>query len=159
MSTNIYRNNFQNNANNNSFKQNLYQIKNFYTSTKTVDCLSFEPELEKINEAEFLQEDTKEIESIISELNEAVQININIQENEIDECQEILNILKKPNQKKKMLKSHECKNIAKIRSTPFKILKHPKKISLVGRVLSDTPSCDTQCSSNKFTTTTISTPY
>ena len=161
MNTNILGDNIQNNVNENSFAQNLYQIKPFFVSPETIDSLSFESKKEKINGSEFFENDSKEIESLISELNEAVQININIPENELDECQELLNILKKP--QPKMLKSHECKSknickMTKIKSTPFKSLKHPKKISLVGRVLSDIPSCDTQCSSNQFTTTAISTP-
>ena len=44
-----------------------------------------------------------------------------------------------------------------IKTCLFKPLNRPKKISLIGRVFSDTPSNDTQSSSNQNISKTIST--
>ena len=137
-----------------SFSKDLYKIKNFYNSSKINENILFEPENEQLKcQGEILEEDLKDTEKILQELNLAIQIDLNIQEND-DECQELLTILRKPAQKK--LATQKCKT--KIKCGPFKSLKHPKKICLVGRVLSDIPSCDTQCSSNQFLPSTISTP-
>ena len=143
----------QNDILNDSFSKDLYKIQNFYNSSQIKDNILFEPENDQLKcQGEILKEDLRDTELILLELNQAIQINLNFQED--DECQELLTILRKPAQKK--LTSQKCKT--KIKCGPFKSLKHPKKISLVGRVLSDIPSCDTQCSSNQFLPSTISTP-
>ena len=135
----------QNDILNDSFSKDLYKIQNFYNSSQIKDNILFEPENDQLKcQGEILKEDLRDTELILFELNQAIQINLNFQED--DECQELLTILRKPAQKK--LTSQKCKT--KIKCGPFKSLKHPKKISLVGRVLSDIPSCDTQCSSNQF---------
>ena len=145
--------NSKNDISDSSFSKDLYKIKNFYNSSQIKNAILFEPENELFKcQDEILEEDLRDTEKILFELNKAIQININIQED--DECQELLTILRKPAQKK--LASQKCKT--KTKCVPFKSLKHPKKISLVGRVLSDIPSCDTQCSSNQFLPSTISTP-
>ena len=91
-------------------------------------------------------EEIEDIETILSELNKAIDIDmryVSLNENKIrekyqyqNECEEILSILKKP---------LSDKNIS---NNPFKILTKPKKISLVGRVFSDIPSDDTKNSAN-----------
>ena len=93
--------------------------------------------------------DTEEIEefkTILAELNKAIDIDLRFvspNENKTEEryqyqeeCEEILSILKKPLSEKNLT------------SNPFKILKKPKKVSLVGRVFSDIPSDDTKNSTN-----------
>ena len=89
-------------------------------------------------------EDNLEIKTILSDLDK----NINLKEKEnknFKECQEILNILKKP---------LSDKNI-RFYNSPFKPLLKPRKISMVGRVFYDIPndenntnSVTTQNSSN-----------
>ena len=91
-------------------------------------------------------EENEDIETILTELNKAIDIDTrflssNENKNEEkyqyqDECEEILSILKKPLSEKSLS------------NNPFKILKKPKKVSLIGRVFSDIPSDDTKSSAN-----------
>ncbi len=81
---------------------------------------------------------------LINELDKAIQINFdnnennNKENNNTNECEEILSILRQP---------LSNKNIR--RGCPmFKKLKEPRKISLVGRRLTDLPSDSTKGSSN-----------
>ena len=91
-------------------------------------------------------EDNLEIKTILSDLDKNININIKEKENKnFKECQEILNILKKP---------LSDKNI-RFYNSPFKPLLKPRKISMVGRVFYDIPndenntnSVTTQNSSN-----------
>lgn len=91
-------------------------------------------------------EDNLEIKTILSDLDKNIDINIKEKENKnFKECQEILNILKKP---------LSDKNI-RFYNSPFKPLLKPRKISMVGRVFYDIPndenntnSVTTQNSSN-----------
>ena len=72
--------------------------------------------------------------NILTDLNKNIEININemqIYENQnYEECQEILSILKKP---------FSQKNLKTSLYSPFKPLTRPKRVSLKGRVLSDIP--------------------
>ena len=91
-------------------------------------------------------EDNLEIKTILSDLDKNININLKEKENKnFKECQEILNILKKP---------LSDKNI-RFYNSPFKPLLKPRKISMVGRVFYDIPndenntnSVTTQNSSN-----------
>ena len=81
-----------------------------------------------------LCEDNKEensvFKAILDDLNKNIEINVKELENENkNECQEILDILKFP---------LSDKNI-RGRISPFKPLLKPKKISMIGRVFSDIP--------------------
>ena len=89
-------------------------------------------DLKKIDFIDDKNEENNEIQSILSDLNKNIEINI--KENEIEnknynECQEILNILKKP---------LSDKNIT-FHYSPFKPLLEPKKISMVGKVFYNIP--------------------
>ena len=133
---------------------NEYKEKNNLNIISEHKSTLFEFNKEKYNETyEFFieninEEEIKDINIILDELNKAILINIdNIYNNSDDECQEILFLLEKKNDKKN--KNIKIKN-KKINNKccPFKPLKKPKKISMVGRVLSNSPSNETQCSSN-----------
>ena len=73
-------------------------------------------------------EDHKEENNIINNILVELNKNIDIKIPENQECKEILEILKKP---------YSDKNLRNY--NPFKPLSKPKKISLIGRVLSDIP--------------------
>ena len=135
---------------NNSFENNLDKIIPFYITNKKQQTTKFDYIKEMKNEQNLFvdKEDIEDISFIISELNNAIQINLdNVEDNYIG-CKEILSILKKPKHAK--IVKYKAKKV------PFKNLSKPKKISLKGRVLSDMPSNDTQSSSNHYTTGTIS---
>ena len=135
---------------NNSFENNLNKIIPFYKKNKPQQSTKFDIK-EMKNDQNLLvdKEDLEDISFIISELNNAIQINLdNVEDNYIG-CKEILSILKQPNHAK--IVKYKTKKV------PFKILSKPKKISLKGRVLSDMSSNNTQSSSNHYTARTIST--
>ena len=103
--------------------------------------------LKKIDFVDDKNEENNEIKSILSDLNKNIEINIKeseIENKNYNECQEILNILKKP---------LSDKNI-RFYNSPFKPLLKPRKISMVGKVFypndenSNTYSIATQNSSN-----------
>lgn len=125
-----------------SFENGLLYINNFYQQS-SIDEIEFsysiEPSLKSPSMYMFLSpEENQEVENILQVLDEAIQINIEPNENLYkDECEEIISILKKPIPKKIHHKKHHEKNL-------FKCFKTPKKISLVGRVLSDIPSNEIQ---------------
>ena len=93
-----------------------------------------------------LYEDNKEensvFKTILDDLNKNIEINIKELENENkNECQEILDILKFP---------LSDKNI-RGRISPFKPLLKPKKISMIGRVFSDIPLVEINNNTNNNT--------
>ena len=79
------------------------------------------------NEVEDNKEENIIINNILIELNKNIEIEIP----ENQECKEILQILRKPYSDKDLRNYY-----------PFKPLSKPKKISLIGRVLSDIPDDD-----------------
>ena len=108
-----------------------------------------------INKIDFIEEkseDNNEIQSILNSFNNNSEINIKKiiqkEDNNYKECQEIINILKKPLSEKNV----------RFYSSPFKPLLKPRKISMEGKVLYNSPkyeininnvnSSDTQNSSN-----------
>ena len=79
--------------------------------------------------------ENNEIESILNDLDKNIEINIketDIENNNYQECQEILNILRRP-------LSH--KNLQFFYS-PFKPLVTPRKISMEGKVLCSVSNCE-----------------
>ena len=107
--------------------------------------------IKKIDFIEEKSEDNNEIQSILNILNNKSEINIREkqkEDNNYNECQEIINILKKPLSEKNV----------RFYSSPFKPLLKPRKISLEGKVLynsskneiniNNVNSSDTQNSSN-----------
>ena len=107
--------------------------------------------IKKIDFIEEKSEDNNEIQSILNILNNKSEINIREkqkEDNNYNECQEIINILKKPLSEKNV----------RFYSSPFKPLLKPRKISMEGKVLYNSPkyemninnvnSLDTQNSSN-----------
>ena len=96
-------------------------------------------------------EDNIEIKNILSDLNKNIELNITEKEKENDnskECQEILNILKKP-------LSH--KNI-RYYNSPFKPLLKPRQISMVGKVFFNIPNDENNTNNNtKSNTNSITT--
>lgn len=107
-----------------SFENEKQNTLNFISNF--VDEKEIENEIDKN-----LEEDSKEenciFKSILDDLNKNIEINI--KENNNKDFQEILDILKYP---------HSDKNI-RDRISPFKPLLRPKKISMIGKVLSDFP--------------------
>ena len=107
--------------------------------------------IKKIDFIEEKSEDNNEIQSILNSLNNNSEINvkeIQKEDNNYNECQEIINILKKPLSEKNV----------RFYSSPFKPLLKPRKISMEGKILYNSPkyeininnvnSSDTQNSSN-----------
>ena len=138
---------------NSSFEKDLYKINNFFYINKNQETLKFDYLQELKSDLEIFdsKEDYDNINLLVSELNNAIQINLNgIDDDEIG-CQEILSLLKKSKHNK--INKYQNKNKKAI----FKNLSKPKKISLKGKVFSDIQSIDTQSSSNQQLTGTIST--
>ena len=136
---------------NSSFEKDLYKINNFFYINKNQEALKFDYLQEFRSDLEILdsKEDYENINLLVSELNNAIQINLNeIDDDEIG-CQEILSLLKKS--------KHNKINKYKNKKAIFKNLSKPKKISLKGKVFSDIQSIDTQSSSNQQLTGTTST--
>ena len=111
----------------NNFISNLsFEKKNFkdeifdkYISIKKMDFLDDK------------NEENNEIKSILSDLDKNIEINIKENENKnYNECQEILNILKKPLSDKNL----------RFYNSPFKPLLKPRKISMVGKILCGIPN-------------------
>lgn len=138
-----------------SFENEIQTVNNFYKSSNIYEddldlCYSRENILK--SEIDLSSEENKDLEKVINELNEAIQIDLDQKRNiHNDECDEIISILKKPIKKIRSYKNRGERNL-------FKCLKAPKKISLVGRVLTDTPSIETQNSSGQTNPETLSTP-
>ena len=134
-----------------SFQETLNSLPNFYKTS--YGHLKFKNEN---NDHEFLNLNSEEISDILlvlEELDKAIQINID--EINIDNCDEIISILSKSN-----VKPHQKSVNHKIsKKSIFKPLKKPKKIFL--KVLrDDSPSKDTQitnCNSKKTEKTAAST--
>ena len=108
------------------------------TDINFLSNIILENENEKIveNEINDFEEDNKEensvFETILNDLNKNIEINLKEHENEnsINQpCQEILDILTYP------LSDKNIRNGI----SPFKPMLKPKKISLIGKVLSDMP--------------------
>ena len=108
------------------------------TDINFLSNIILENENEKIvkNEINDFEEDNKEensvFETILNDLNKNIEINLKEHENENNinqPCQEILDILTYP------LSDKNIRNGI----SPFKPMLKPKKISLIGKVLSDMP--------------------
>jgi hypothetical protein len=108
------------------------------TDINFLSNIILESENEKIvkNEINDFEEDNKEensvFETILNDLNKNIEINLKEHENENNinqPCQEILDILTYP------LSDKNIRNGI----SPFKPMLKPKKISLIGKVLSDMP--------------------
>ena len=82
-------------------------------------------------------EDNIEIKNILNDLDKNIALNIKENEN-AKECEEILNILKKP---------LSDKNV-RFNYSPFKPLLKPRKISMVGKVFYDIPNDDNNLENN-----------
>lgn len=134
--------------NNDSFESGLENVNNFFKSSSLDNLKLYYSKKENPFESDFynFQEESQEIENIVKELDEAILLDIDTYTSHSNECEEILNILKKPIHKKNR---HNGNNL-------FKPLRQPKKISLRGRVLSDTPSNETQSSSGQNSPDTLS---
>ena len=99
-----------------NFKDEIYDK---YISIKKMDFLDDK------------NEENNEIKSILSDLDKNIEINIKENENKnYNECQEILNILKKPLSDKNL----------RFYNSPFKPLLKPRKISMVGKILCGIPN-------------------
>jgi hypothetical protein len=121
------------------FQDNLNALPNFYRSSNgNLDYLLEQTKNDFFN---LNSEEISDILLVLDELNKAIQINID--ENYIDDCSEIVSILRKPmgqTYQKSINKKKAKKNI-------FKPLKKPKKIFL--KVLKDTSFLkDTQNTQN-----------
>ena len=97
-------------------------------------------------------EDNIEIKNILSDLNKNIELNITEKEKEKEndnskECQEIINILKKP-------LSH--KNI-RYYNSPFKPLLKPRQISMVGKVFYNIPNDGNNTNNNTKSNTNSNT--
>ena len=127
------------------FQENINSLQNLYKTSK--GHLNFKHEKIKNDFYNLNSEEISDILLVLDELNKAIQINID--ENNIDDCDEIISILRKP-----MGKPHQKSVNHKIsKKSIFKPLKKPRKIML--KVLrDDSPSKDTQntntnCNSKK----------
>ena len=93
------------------------------------------------------EEENDEIKSILSDLNKNIDINIKEKENNnYRECQEIINILRKP-LSDKYIRSY---------ISPFKPLLKPKKISMAGKVLYDIQNDNNDDNTNNTSTQNFS---
>ena len=135
---------------NTSFEKDLYKINNSFYINKTQEICKYDSLQEFNNDLEIFdsKEDYDIICLLVSELNNAIQINLAEIDDDYNGCQELISLLKKS----KHTKIAKCKTKKAI----FKNLSKPKKISLKGRVFSDIQSIDTQSSSNQYLTGTIS---
>lgn len=135
-----------------SFENGLLNVNNFDQTSPIEEIeLSYFEEIPFNFSSIYLSlEENQDLEKILQELNEAIQIDIDPNKNfHNEECEEIISILKKPTPKKNTHKKNKERNM-------FKCFKTPKKISLVGRVLSDTPSNETKNSSGQTNPETLS---
>jgi hypothetical protein len=121
------------------FQENLNALPNFYKISNV--NLDFLHEKNKNDFFTLNSEEIYDIMLVLEELNKAIQINID--ENYIDDCQEIVSILRKPMGQTYQKSIHNKKTKKSI----FKPLKKPKKIFL--KVLKDTSFLkDTQNTQN-----------
>ena len=115
----------------NSNKSNVFYDKDSSDNSDNLDQIfSNQNKINKSvnnNEVEDQKEEECVINDILTELNKNIEISIP----ENQECKEILQILRKPYSDKDLRNYY-----------PFKPLSKPKKISLIGRVLSDIPDDD-----------------
>ena len=135
---------------NTSFEKDLYKINNSFYINRTNETFKYDNLKEFNNNLEIFdsEEDYDNIKLLVSELNNAIQINLaEIDDNYVG-CQEIISLIKK-SKHSKIVKYKSEKAI-------FKNLSKPKKISLKGKVFSDIQSIDTQSSSNQYLKETIS---
>ncbi len=128
-----------------------FENKSDINDINILSNIVLENEDEKIekNEINDFDEDNKEensvLEAILDDLNKNIEINVKELENENKnnpQCREILEILKYP------LSDKNIRNGI----SPFKPLLKPKKISLIGKVLSDMPIDDNNNNSNNNST-------
>ena len=122
------------------FQENLNALPNFYTNSN--GNLDFLHEKNKNDFFTLNSDEICDIVLVLEELNKAIQINID--ENYVDDCQEILSILRKPMGQTYQKSIHHHKTNKK---SIFKPLKKPKKIFV--KVLKDTSFLkDTQNTQN-----------
>ena len=122
------------------FQENLNALPNFYTNSN--GNLDFLHEKNKNDFFTLNSDEICDIMLVLEELNKAIQINID--ENYVDDCQEILSILRKPMGQtyQKSINHHKTN-----KKSIFKPLKKPKKIFV--KVLKDTSFLkDTQNTQN-----------
>ena len=121
------------------FQDNLNDLPSFYKGSN--GNLDYLHEQTKNDFLSLNSEEISDIFLVLDELNKAIQINID--ENHIDDCSEIVSILRKP-----MGQTYQKSiNKKKIKKNIFKPLKKPKKIFL--KVLKDTSFLkDTQNTQN-----------
>ena len=129
----------------NLFQKNINSLPNFYKTSN--EHLNLKHEINKNDFYILSSEEVSDILLMLDELNKAIQINID--ESHIDNCDEIISILRKP-----IGQPHQKSVNHKIsKKSIFKPLKRPRKIML--KVLrDDSPSKDTQntntnCNSKK----------
>ena len=120
------------------YNENLDFENNFIESNKSFEKKIFKEDIfdkdiniKKIDFFEDKNEENNEIKSILSDLDKNIEINTKESENKnYNECQEILNILKKPLSGKNL----------RLYNSPFKPLLRPRKISMIGKVLIGIPN-------------------
>ena len=122
--------------------------KDFLDSNISFDCcfnsknkvLDKDIDLTKIDFIKDKNDEENEIKSILSELDKNIEITLKEKDN-YKECQEILNILKKPLSEK---------NVRFYRS-PFKPLEKPRKISMVGKIIFNDTKDDEEDNKSEIT--------
>ena len=132
----------------NQFKNELKSLPNFYSISN--GQLDYNLEKNKNSYVKLNLEDFEDIKLLLEEINKAIQINID--ENLNDDCEELASILKKSMGKhQKSVVTHKMS-----KKSIFKPLKKPKKI-FVKVLISDSPYSDTQNTDSKKTTASSST--
>ena len=133
---------------NNFLNFNLSFEENFNSNQKLSNNKSKEEIYNKFIDFENdKDEENEEIKSILSDLNKNIDINIKEKENNnYRECQEIINILRKP-LSDKYIRSY---------ISPFKPLLKPKKISMAGKVLYDIQNDNNDDNTNNTSTQNFS---
>lgn len=132
----------------NQFKNELNSLPNFYSISN--GQLDYNLEKNKNSLVKLHLEDFEDIKLLLEEINKAIQINID--ENLNDDCEELASILKKSMGKhQKSVVTHKMS-----KKSIFKPLKKPKKI-FVKVLISDSPYSDTQNTDSKKTTASNST--
>ena len=132
----------------NQFKNELNSLPNFYSISN--GQLDYNLEKNKNSYVKLNLEDFEDIKLLLEEINKAIQINID--ENLNDDCEELASILKKSMGKhQKSVVTHKMS-----KKSIFKQLKKPKKI-FVKVLISDAPYSDTQNTDSKKTTASSST--
>ena len=132
----------------NQFKNELNSLPNFYSISN--GQLDYNLEKNKNSSVKLNLEDFEDIKLLLEEINKAIQINID--ENLNEDCEELASILKKSMGKhQKSVVTHKMS-----KKSIFKPLKKPKKI-FVKVLISDSPYSDTQNTDSKKTTASSST--